>query len=569
MDEGIKGKLFRAVGKAGGTVGKILTSAGHAAGTTGQRATLLFASSAEGHEIPQYSPKELAGRMANDLASPLEVHGDCYHVILTEPGLLANQFVFVFGPTLEPVAGAQVAYIVTHWPVDRFEVDQNLSVFVWDRGLRLGPRTAAADYVSLWIRGWLGFVFDGRELIEKTPPVRSRGLFVGREAEMERLALLLEEQGPDRKWIVSLTAHGGTGKSYFLERFERRYQARMLYAHIDHQNVEAAGGTVTTLTSLIHAVALKFAAGGCTTPRFDKAYGKFVRTKKPDGPAPESGLVGMLRKAVRSGSGVLPVFGAAEASLKFYDSISEDARKEAEALANNSWIQKLTAALVDDLKPFVERQRRDYLLWRRPVLVFDTYELLAVIADTWLRICLLKNSVFRELGPLVITAGRHSLMRIDTRWSEHQEAILQLPLRPFDVEDAREYLLALGTPAEKIDDYLPLTGGLPLYISLVAHCNSPDAAVRLLTGRVLEEVESEWRGCFLDAAVADGFNRDILARLLDPEKDVARVYERLTAATFVESQGGLWHFTPLVRRLLLRSLELESPERLREVRARL
>ncbi|MBT9585087.1 ATP-binding protein [bacterium] len=557
--DGLAGKVFR-------TVGKILTTAGHTAGTTGQRAALTFASAAKGKVVPLLTPKELAGRMANDLASPLEIHGDAYHVIWTEPGLLANRFAFVFAPTLQAVSG-NVAYILSSWPPDRFEVDPSLSIFVWDRGLRLGPRSAAADYVSMWLKSWLGFVFDGRELVAKPPAVGPRGLFVGRQAELEKLGRLLDDHSPERKWIVSLTAHGGTGKSYFLERFERRYQARMLFAHIDHQNVEAAGGTLTTLTSLISALATKFAAGGCVTPRFDKAYGRFVRTLKPETQTQESGLVGLMRKAVRSGSGVLPAFGAAEASLKFYDSLSEDARKEAEALANNSWIQKLTGALVDDLKPFVEKQRSDYLLWRRPVLVFDTYELLAVIADTWLRICLLKNPAFQALAPVVVTAGRHSLLRIDTRWSEHQEAILQLPLRPFEEAQTREYFEALGATPEQIENYLPLTGGLPLFVSLVANCNSTDSAVRLLTGRVLEEIEPEWRPHFFSAAVADGFNRDILGRLLDG--NLPQAYERLTRCTFVESHQGLWHFAPLVRTLLVRSLELESPDRLREIRSRL
>jgi hypothetical protein len=558
-NEGLAGKLFR-------TVGKILTTAGHTAGTTGQRAALTFAAAAKGQSIPVCSPKELAGRMANDLACPLEVHGDCYHVLWTEPGLLARRFVFVFGPTAEAMAG-NVAYVVSSWPPDRFEVDPQLSLFVWNRGLRLGPRTAAADYVSLWIKSWLGFVFEGRELVARPPGVGPRGLFVGRRAEMERLGQVLDDHSADRKWIVSLTAHGGTGKSYFLERFERRYQARILFAHIDHQNVEAAGGTLTTLTSLIAALASRFAAAGCATPRFDKAYARFVLTLKAEPPPVESGLTGLMRKAVRSGSGLLPAFGAAEASLKLYDSLSEEARKESEALANNSWIQKLTAAMVADLKPFVEKQQADYLLWRRPVLVFDTYELLAVIADTWLRVCLLKNPAFQALGPVVITAGRHSLLRIDTRWSEHQEAILPLPLRPFDEAQSREYFEALGASPEQIENYLPLTGGLPLFISLVADCNSTDAAVRLLAGRVLEEIEPEWRSPFFAAAVPEGFNRDILSRVI--EGDPQPLYERLTRCTFVESQQGLWHFAPLVRTLLVRSLELESPERLREIRARL
>ena len=103
----------------------------------------------------------------------------------------------------------------------------------------------------------------------------------------------------------------------------------------------------------------------------------------------------------------------------------------------------------------------------------------------------------------------------------------------------------------------------------MAQCQSSDSAVRLLTGRVLEEVEPELRPRLLEAAVADGFNRDTLARLLDPGCDLGQTYECLTRCTFVESRQGKWHFAPLVRRLLLSSLQMESPERLRELQARL
>jgi len=573
--DGLAGKLFRAVGKAGGAVGKILSSASHAAGTTGQRAALTFASSAQGQPIPQHSPKELAGRLANDRACPIEVEGDSFRVIYTEPGLLARRFVFVFAPgpdrwgrpPVEPPG--QVAYVVTSWPPGLFEVDPSQSVFVWNRGFRLGPRSAAADYISLWMKEWLGFVFDSRELVDKDRGPRPKGIFVGRSQELGRLAEILDDTGTDRRWIVSLTAHGGTGKSYFLERFERRFQNRMLYAQIDHQNVEARGEPLATLAGLIHALSQRLASGGCAMTHFEKLYAQFMRTLKPESSRPESGLLGLLRKAVRSGSGLLPVFGAAEAGLKFLDSISEEARREAEALASNRWIQRLTEAMVEDLEPFVKRQRTHFLLWRRPVIVLDTYEVLGMIADTWLRVCLLKNPDFQALQPLVVISGRYHLMNVDTRWSELQEAMLQMKLGPMDEQESRQYLAELGASPEQIEGVLPLTGGMPLFISLVAHSPSSDAAVRLLTGRVLEEVDPELRPRFMEAAVAEGFNRDVLARLLDPGSDIAAIYERLSGCTFVESRQGLWHFAPLVRSLLLQSLELDSPDRLKEIRARL
>lgn len=578
---GLPGKLFRAVGRAGGAVGNVagllFTTAGHAAGTTGRRATLKFAATSEGEVIPPATCQELAQSLALWLgegrwgdtkveAPTVELEESGSVVRLVEPGILGRTFRFLFAP--EPDAGQVAeAVVVLRWPFDRLELDHSRPVFVWHDGVRLGPRTMAADYISLWLIARLGFKFVARDLIDK-PARPPSGLFVGRRDELSAVGAALnayKRQGP---WLFSVVGHGGAGKSYFLKQLRERYDARVLWAQVDHQNVETGHGVVSGLAGVIHSLALKFQAAGCPTPAFDKVYAGMVRTSAGEGASP-GGLGGYLRKGVEAASGLNPVLAAAGAGLQFYDSMSKELQEESDALATNSWIQKLTAALVTDLKVFVTRQRSQYYLWRRPVLVFDTYEWIAPLVDTWLRTCLLGNRDFRGLDPVVLVAGRYDLVRINTRWSEFQHDLQKVRLEAFDESETRTYLEALGVDGERAEAFAALTGGSPLFLSLASASDSEDAAVKALGDRILEEVEPERRQLILDLAVPEGFNRDLVARLVDDPEAARAAFDRATRLTFVEAAGGRWVYAPGVRDVLLRYYALESPEGLEATKKRL
>ena len=554
-----------------GLAGKFMNVAGRlfsTADTAGRRAALTFASTADGQPIPPRSCSELSSALTafvGDKALSCESQAEGVWVVtVAEGGLLKKTCQIYFAPVLSTsllasLSPKRCALVVLEWPADVLEVDDGLCIFVWNQAVRLGPRRGAGDYVSMWLRSELGFVFASRELIERPPEKTAKGLFTGREPELGTLAQLLAEE---RRWICSLTAYSGTGKSYFLRRFMKLYGARMLPALVDHNSVEVGGAAVAGLTSLIHNLALQLSRGGCSMSKFDKVWGQYSKVTVVEG---ESRLSLYLKKSIQATSSLNPVIGLAQAGMKIYDTWSEELKQESESLASNTWVRRLTEALVEDLQPFVERQRGQYLLWRRPVLIFDTYEWLCMVIDTWLRTCLLANSSFQALSPLIVLAGRHELLRIDTRWSEYQEAVCPVRLEPLSAGESRSYLEGLGVPAAKIEDYLELTGGLPLFLSLVASSQSVEAAVKALAQRILEEVEPAWRERFLEASVLDGFNRDSLAAVLGD----ADIFERLTRATFVEAREGRWHFAEQVRKVLLRTLEMESPERARQLHERM
>ena len=572
---GFAGKVFRSLGEA---AGKLLTTAAHTAATTGQRAALNLVSRVGDRPIPSRSPLELARSFVSWLERRHKGQAECsastvdlqeaesgrYQVVLQEPGILGQTYFFVFLGKAQGHVEPGPIYVALSWPADRCEVPKDLSLFLWNDGVQLGPGGAASDYVSLWLADELGFRFESLELAEaarnKTSGPR---IYVGREREMSQLVELAAAPhlGPDSPLVVSITGLGGSGKSYFLRHFQQHWSKRLLIALVDHQNCEGCEQSFEQgLLRLLQSLALAFNAEGCPTPAFDRLYVRRMRQ-----PA-ETGWTQVVRKAVDFGAGRNPLMALASAGWQTVDRVSEEIQAESDALATNSWIRRLTAALVGDLQNWVRQQRKRYFLWRRPVLMFDTYELLSVVADTWMRVVLLSSPEFLELRPLVVVAGRHELLRINSRWSEFQGSLLSLPLRPFESHEVFQFLeLHRGDP-QRAGELLELTGGHPLFLSLVASSPSPEMALRTLVERLLEEVEPGFRDLVLDMAVPESFNLDLLARLHPDVAEPRRAFERLLRLTFVDAAGGRWRYADKIRQIFLGYLELESPQRLQTLR---
>ena len=507
-----------------------------------------------------------------------------------ESGLLSKRYLFGFAPLADLATTARllqaseqyaaVCLVALAWPSERLSADEPLSIFVWGDGVRLGKRSGAADYVSAWLLDDVGFQFEALESSREKGTIddsaRSVGLFIGRTAE---LAVLTEALGQPRRdpkipWIFSVTGLGGTGKSYLLKQVEERFRKRVLFAQVDHQCCEdrTGQGLGGALMNLLQSLVARLERAGCNCRRFNKVCGRLLRQSVAPEARAKLSVAGFLSKAVDLSKRFNPVLMAAEAGMQLYETYARELREESEALASSSKIQSLTRALIEDLVAFVSQQRKSYYLWRRPVLAFDTYEITGLVVDTWLRTALLQDRELLELEPVILVAGRHELARINTRWSELQSSLRNVRLDSFSPEESESYLQALGLqdPAKRREAY-ELTGGSPLFLSLVANSSSPETAVKALSDRILEETEPSFRQLYLDAAVPDGFNKDVLARILDSSspEEVSTSFERLSCATFVRAEGGVWRYAPTVRQILLECLRLESPERLETLRQKL
>lgn len=573
--DGLARKVFRVVGKAAGT---LLTTAAHVASNTGQRAVLKFASRTGDRELPVKTPLQLADSFSQWLerrhkgqvdrkGSSLELTSGQearQEVWLREPGILGQTYRFVFLPRADGQLEKGVVYVALSWPPERQELSPGVSLFIWEDGVQLGAAGAAADYLSMWLVDELGFRFEALDLCEPGRPRSALNrLYVGREPELARLTELAcrPDPGPEQPWLVCLTGLGGSGKSYFLRQLKQRLSRRVLFAMVDHQNCEGCDQSLEQgLISLLQSLALSLNGDGCPTPHFDRLYIRKVRTPE------DSGVSRYVRKAVEFGAGRNPLMSLANAGWQAVDSVAEELQAEADALASNSWVRRLTAELLVDLAEWTRQQRKRYYLWRRPVLVLDTYELLSILADTWLRVVWLGSPQLAEIQPLLILAGRHDLLRVNSRWSEFQGILTTLPLRPFSVEETRRFLeLHRGDPAQA-ESLLELTGGHPLFLSLVAGSASREMAVKTLVERLLEEVEAGYRDLVLDMAVPAEFNLDLVSQLHPELEEPRRAFERLLKLTFAEAEAGKWRYSSSVRSIFLAYLALESPERLERLK---
>lgn len=224
---------------------------------------------------------------------------------------------------------------------------------------------------------------------------------------------------------------------------------------------------------------------------------------------------------------------------------------------------------MEDLNAFVQKQRQQYYLWRRPVLAFDSYELTGALIDSWLRTIFLKHNLMRSIQPIILITGRYELIRLNSRWSELQAGMEVIRLSSFSRKEAEAYLAKFRVDPKTYSARYEMTHGLPLFLNAVVKASSSEIAVPALKERIFEEIETEWRSAFVDMAVPDGFNLDIVQKVVGNEEKARALYDRLRCASFVESRAGLLHYVPVVRQVLLRSGELESPKRMAQIRERL
>jgi hypothetical protein len=365
-----------------------------------------------------------------------------------------------------------------------------------------------------------------------------------------------------------------------LNLIQQNYAPRLLAAPLDHVDYAEAKADLINLLAILAA---RFRNAGCPTPGFDKLSGQLAldsaeadnkRQKGKlarevgrvvSGPAARK-IALQLSKTfnkfwfVKHVPGLIGV-GASllEIGVGLFGQLTEEQQAEINTLLGSRPVQDLTQTLIADLAEFVNRQRRKYYLWRRPLLVFDTYEQAGPVVDQWLRTVLLANPAFRVLEPVVLIAGRFELLTYDSRWSDFQAGLRNFHLQPFDFNETTEYLKKLGvTDPNRIANLYELTGGLPLFLHLAANLTSEANIVRVLAERLLEEVEPQWRSAFLEMAGPDGFNLETVRRYTNPKSQAEPFFEELTQASFVEYRGNLWHFLPAVRRIFLRYRELKG-----------
>lgn len=613
-EPGLAHNLLNAVGQGGAVAGNLagttFQTLANAVGSGGQKAGLVLAGKLNRGEVPNYGYTELAhlfeewlGRQKRGEVSShsTQLEGaEIFLVRLKESGFLSGDYLFVFAPTNSAALGAfvasqkapgkdydGVALVIEQWDTGRSSLEKDLSCFVWCAGVRLGKGGAAPDYVSAWLVDLTGSQFEKRDLIEENPKQRHTprpdATFTGRYdilSAMARSVLSTDLAGQGLPWLFSVSSVGGAGKSYLLNLVQQTYAPRLITARLDHVDYTEAKGD---LISLLGIFASKFRNAGCPTPSFDKLFRQITQASEEADKKKQK--LDIAREVGRIVSGAaarkvalqlsktfnkfwfvkhVPGFigvGATliEMGIGLFGQLTQEQKAEIDTLLTSQPVQELTQALTGDLSRFVGQQREKYYLWRRPLLIFDTYEQAGPVVDQWLRTVLLANPAFRVLEPVVLIAGRFELLTYDSRWSEFQSGLRNFHLQPFDFNETTEYLNKLGViDPRRIANLYELTGGLPLFLHLAANLTSESTIIKVLAERMLEEVAPDWRNAFLEMAVPDGFNLETARRFTNPKSQAEPFFEELVQASFVEYRGNLWHFLPAVRQIFLRYREMKG-----------
>ena len=595
-------RLFRAVGSAGsavgsavgGVAGDFLRTAGKTARDVGGRASVTFTQEVDA--TPERTLRELAESLTHWMVQEQQGRADLqqqrpstveltemgqvssfFEVSLEEPGLMGRRFRFVLRhrplvnweanfPGGEEKWHAQ-ALLVLEWPKEVTEEPNGIAIVVWDQAAVVGERNSARDLVQAWLKDELSGTFVHKSVSpSKTAKAAQKIPLWGRDAELEEVTNLLRtptrrlQQGTS---LVSLAAPGGTGKSFFLRSLKAAVAHRVTWAGVDHQSLKEKTTGRAVLADLLSGLARQLKDRGVSMERFTKELRGYRKGFDDDGSAVPTGFLKHFKKAAEAAAGINPVLGAASAGVAFLASWGQEAKEESEALARDDAIRALTEAFHLDLAAHAKDSRQKSLCWARPVLVFDTYEWLAPLVDTWMRTEFLTQDFLSETRCIVILAGREALVRTDTRWSEWQHRVLNISLKPFDQSTTLAYLSSLGVDKERATRLYDLTEGLPLFLSLASQLDDPEQSIAILTQRVMEEVPPESRADFLRAAVLESFDRGNIERLFpektDEERD--RLVHALLAATFTVAQEGKRAFLPPVRRVFQKALSLEVGQR--------
>lgn len=590
--KGLARRIFTAVGAVGSTVGEaagdLLRSAGKSAKGVGERAVLKLAS--EISETPRIELRELAETFTNWLVSEqqgraelqqqkpstvelTEVRHRCsfYEVRLEEPGLLGRRFRIVIRvrplsdwkanfPATEESFHAEALFVL-EWPSELLDEPTDHGVLIWDQAAIVGKRNSAVDLIQRFLQSHLAGTFVYRKVSEPKPRKGriAKTELIGREQELEKAMEVLLRPRPRRiedRCIVSISAPGGTGKSYFLKALRADCASRTLWASVDHQALDEASDSVSLVGGLLIKLARQLEEQGVRMDRFGKEALSF--RKRDEKGEERGGVFTHLKSAAQSAAGTNPLFSAVSAGVVFLTSWRQEAQEESEALVKDNSLRSLTAAFKADLVDYAEKARGEHLCWSSLTLAFDTYEWLAPLTDTWIRTELLADDFLSRSGTNLLLVGREHLLRTDTRWSEWQHQIVSIALTAFDRQTSDLYLESLGVERERFGELFELTEGLPLFLNLAANIREVDAAVSALVKRVLEEIPLEYHSDFLTASSLESFDEESLKAAF-PEKTTEQRRElrrRLDRATFsIEADGRIAFISP-VRRIFQRANKL-------------
>lgn len=359
--------------------------------------------------------------------------------------------------------------------------------------------------------------------------------------------------------VVSVSGSAGVGKSTFLRHFQdevraSRFKDFCLTALVDEH--------MATPIQIMEQCAVQFRVAGYPLATFETALTRVKKEEQKRHRGQEiarSAFAHFVANLSHSSIRSIPVIGgfyetASQTAGTFLPSLPPSFEPSISDNEPDDPLSELTAAFVEDLNWLAtvpaplsaQHNRRE----PRVILLLDGIEPSAAETADWLLQHVLRAILNQQI--VFIIAGSEGIVSSMLP----DRVIATLPLAPFTEDETRAYLAACGvTEAEHITMLWQLSGGLPLFLSLLAldsHATiDPNLDLVTNIARSLAGQAPLKQQLVLHAALfSHAFQQDDLAVLsFMPEDEQTSAYRWLIALPFVQHclTDGRHRFHPLAQ----------------------
>jgi tetratricopeptide (TPR) repeat protein len=399
-------------------------------------------------------------------------------------------------------------------------------------------------------------------LTSHQPRSEVRDRFIGRASELHLFReRMLKPEDPAYN-VLSVWGPAGVGKTTLLARL--RDEARTadfndscLTALVDER--------FFTPADLMERCAAQLRLAGAPLAAFEQVLARYRQAAKPRHEEQTVARAAFLREvAALTESKVMDesVLGglyetvAREANASFGSQRSAS-HPVGETRPLHDPLDDLTRAFVDDLNWLTTASSHRAGRGRRVILFFDTCALWAAETVTWLLEAVLRVPISNQVA--LVVAGREPI----DRSLPGGQPVYSMPLAPFTEDETHTYLAEHGmTAADSVATIWHLSGGLPLYVSMLA-CNHEgllDVTTDIVTNmlRWIARQDSRKQRLVLHAALfSRPFTQDDLAAFHTlPEPERTSHYRWLIDLPFVQHSmlDGRHRYHDLAQQVMRRAL---------------
>lgn len=399
----------------------------------------------------------------------------------------------------------------------------------------------------------------------RRPPAEVGNIFTGRNNEQHFFVEHVLTPEIPAYHMISVWGPAGVGKSTLLARL--RDEARSP-AFKDACLTALVDGRQGFPTDIMERCAAQLRLAGAPLAAFEQVLTRYRQTAQHRQPEQAVARAAFLREvAAQAGSKVMsePLLGglyaavASEASASFWPA--------GEAGRLDDPLGDLTRAFVDDLNWLTTTQAPFHphgtARGRRVILFFDTFEPSAAETISWLLHAVLPATISDQV--VLVVAGREPIQYA----LPNEQPVYTMPLAPFTEDETRTYLAERGmTAADRVAAIWHLSGGLPLYVSMLAydqagHVDETTDVVANIVRWMVEQDHSTQRLVLQAALFSRPFTQDDLAAFHAlSEQERTDLYRWLIGLPFVQprSLDGRHRCHDLAQQLLSRAFAQHAPQ---------